>query len=124
MELLRGADFRRFGADGIVSIQLVSPHNSQSERVTITRVTVEPGAVQPRHSHEAAEQIWVAEKGSGVLLLAEGEEREFVAGAVARFCEGDIHGLRNAGPEPFVYTSVTSPPMDFSSAYPRRGDKE
>ena len=34
-----------------------------------------------------------------------------------RFADGDVHGLTNSGEQPFVYLSVTSPPIDFSYAY-------
>ena len=41
----------------------------------------------------------------------------FAAGDVVRFAEGDVHGLENAGPDAFVYFSVTSPPLNFRTAY-------
>ena len=31
--------------------------------------------------------------------------------------DGDLHGFRNAGDTPFVYLSVTSPPVNFREAY-------
>jgi quercetin dioxygenase-like cupin family protein len=36
---------------------------------------------------------------------------------VVRFEDGDLHGFRNAGDAPFVYLSVTSPPVNFRAAY-------
>ena len=117
MEILTEADFVRLVNPGVVSEQLLSPHNSASERVTLTRVTVQPGAVQPRHSHESSEQVWVAMSGEGHLLLAGGHTRAFGAGTVARFAEGDIHGLQNTGSVPFVYMAVTAPPINFDYAY-------
>lgn len=39
---------------GVVSRQILSPHNSTSKRVTITEVTVAPGVVQERHIHRAS----------------------------------------------------------------------
>lgn len=102
---------------GVVSRQLLNPDNSQSRRVTMTEVHLEPGASQPRHTHEASEQIWYAIKGSGKLLLAEGAEKPFGAGDVVRFADGDIHGLYNDGEGEFVYISVTSPPIHFGYAY-------
>lgn len=119
MELLSGADFKHFSNPGVTSIQFVSPHNSQSMRVTITHVTVEPGARQPRHSHRNSEQIWIAVKGEGTLLLGGDTTQSLKAGAVARFADGDVHGVENTGNEPFIYVSVTSPPIDFAYAYAR-----
>ncbi len=121
MEFLTEAEFKRLANPGVTSLQLLSPHNSASARVTITRVTVAPGAVQPRHAHAASEQIWVALAGAGTLLLGDGRTRAFAAGEVARFADGDVHGFENTGAEPFVYLSVTSPPIDFAYAYRQKG---
>jgi len=117
MEFFAQEQFRTLANPGVVSVQLLSPHNSPSSRITITQVTMQAGAVQPRHAHPASEQIWVAISGSGKLLLADGATREFTVGNVARFAAGDVHGFDNAGPEPFVYMSMTTPPIDFAYAY-------
>lgn len=117
MEFIERETIRALANPGVVSRQLLNPENSASRRVTITEVHLEPGASQPRHIHEASEQIWYAVKGRGTLLLAEGKERAFRAGDLVRFAEKDIHGLHNGGEEEFVYISVTAPPMDFHYAY-------
>lgn len=121
MELIRSCDMKVLSNPGVKSLQVINPGNSESKRVTITCVTVEPGAEQFRHSHESAEQIWVALKGRAALLLADDEEMVFSEGDAVRFSENDIHGLRNSGDGPFSYIAVTSPPLDFSGAY---GDKK
>ena len=117
MEFINGQDIIELSNPGVVSRQLLNPKNSASERVTITEVHLEPGACQPRHTHNASEQIWYAVKGSGKLLLANDEEKEFTCGDVVRFAENDVHGLRNDGGSEFVYLSVTAPPVDFGYAY-------
>jgi mannose-6-phosphate isomerase-like protein (cupin superfamily) len=117
MELLTAGDFKLLSNPGVQSLQMLSPCNSSSSRVTITRVTMMPGAEQPRHVHAASEQVWIALTGCGELLLASGGVRAFQEGQVVRFVDGDVHGFRNTGTVPFVYFSVTSPPIDFSYAY-------
>ena len=117
MEFITEDKIRALSNPGVTSLQLLSPHNSKSSRITITRVTVQPGASQPPHAHKASEQVWVAVSGSGNLLLAGGERRRISAGEVVRFADGDIHGFENTGNEPFVYMSVTAPPIDFGYAY-------
>jgi len=117
MEFLTNDRFKVLSNPGVTSVQLLSPHNSASHRVTVTRVVVEPGAEQPPHIHASSEQIWVAVSGCGTLLLAEGTTQPFCAGDLARFADGDLHGFKNTGSEPFAYLSVTSPPIDFSYAY-------
>ena len=117
MELIRKSTIAALDNSGIVSRQLLCPSNSTSTRVTITEVNVPPGGVSPRHAHATSEQVWVALEGRGELLLADGRTERFDAGDVARFADGDVHGLRNNLNETFRYLSVTSPPIDFGQAY-------
>lgn len=120
MEHLTHDEFKLLTNPGVTSLQLLSPHNSRSIRVTITRVTVEPDAMQPPHQHQGSEQIWLALSGTGTLFLAEDNTMQFGAGEVVRFAEGEIHGFHNTGQEPFVYLAVTSPPVDFAYAYDKQ----
>ena len=117
MEFIKGKDIRSLANPGVVSRQLLNPENSESERVTITEVHLEIGAVQPRHTHEFSEQIWYAVQGKGKLLLGDGDEMMFGAGDVVRFAQQDVHGLENTGDIEFVYISVTAPPINFNYAY-------
>ena len=117
MEFIDSRDIVELSNPGVVSRQLLNPENSASVRVTITEVHLEPGASQPRHTHDASEQIWYATKGSGRLLLADDKTKEFKAGDVVRFADKDVHGLLNDGNGEFVYVSVTSPPINFGYAY-------
>lgn len=117
MEFINKNSIVELSNPGVISRQLLNPENSSSERVTITEVHLEIGACQPRHTHEASEQIWYATKGAGKLLLADGVEKEFAAGDVVRFADMDVHGLLNDGNEEFIYISVTAPPIHFGYAY-------
>ncbi len=117
MEFISKDNIVSLSNPGVVSRQLLNPENSTSERVTITEVHLEPGASQPRHTHNASEQIWYALQGTGKLLLADDAEQEFSAGDVVRFADHDVHGLRNDGDGKFVYLSVTAPPINFGYAY-------
>jgi len=117
MEIIRKEEIKVLSNPGVESAQLLNPDNSKSKRVTVTRVTVQPGHEQPRHKHDSSEQIWIAVKGRGTLLLADDKEADFASGDVVRFADGDIHGLRNNSNEVFEYISVTSPPIHFGYAY-------
>lgn len=117
MEFIKAEEIVNMSNPGVVSRQLLNPDNSNSKRVTITEVHLEVGACQPRHTHEASEQIWYATRGCGRLLLADDVEKEFCVGDVVRFEDNDIHGLRNDGETEFVYISVTAPPIHFGYAY-------
>ncbi len=117
MEFINRQNIIELSNPGVVSRQLLNPENSSSTMVTITEVHLEKGACQPRHTHEASEQIWYAIQGTGKLLLADDVEKEFAAGDVVRFAEKDVHGLLNDGNDEFVYVSVTAPPINFGYAY-------
>lgn len=117
MEFIKGESIKELMNPGVVSRQLLNPENSESKRITMTEVHLAVGAEQPRHTHEASEQIWYAVKGNGRLLLADHGEMEFRAGDVVRFSDKEVHGLRNSGETELVYISVTAPPIDFGYAY-------
>ncbi len=117
MEYIEKQNIKCLSNPGVDSYQLLNPENSTSERITITNVFVSPNAIQQRHNHETSEQIWIAIKGKGTLLLDNNVEKSFFAGDVVRFVDKDVHGLRNDSNEVFEYISVTSPPINFSYAY-------
>ena len=117
MDIIRRVDIEAFANPGVTSRQLLHQGNVATTRVTITHVTVEPGSVNPRHTHSGAEQVWVALSGRGELLIADEATVPFAEGDVARFAPGDVHGFRNTGASAFVYLSVTAPPLDFRGAY-------
>jgi len=117
MEIIRAGDIKTFDVTGVSSKQLLFPENSASERITVTRVVMQPGATNPPHRHRASEQIWVALRGTGHLIV-EGDERvPFAEGEVARFADNDLHGFENTGTVEFEYLSVTSPLINFREAY-------
>ena len=102
---------------GIQSRQLVWPKNSPESQATITHVTMEPGSVSERHVHQFSEQIWIVERGEGVLLLGNEQTDILRAGDIVRSPAREIHGVVNNGKEPLVYLAITAPPQDFSFAY-------
>ena len=102
---------------GIQSRQLVWPRNSPQSQATITHVTMEPGSISERHAHERSEQIWIVDRGEGILLLGNEQTELLRAGDIICTPPGEIHGVVNTGSGTLVYLAVTIPPQDFSSAY-------
>jgi quercetin dioxygenase-like cupin family protein len=117
VELIRAGEATVLSNSGVTSHQLLFPENSRSERVTVTRVTVAPGARNPPHRHPSSEQIWIALRGEGQLILDNGSVVPFHAGDLVRFEDNDLHGFENTGKGEFEYLSVTSPPVNFRGAY-------
>ena len=101
-------------------MQIVWPNNAPEARVTITRVSMEPGATSARHVHPVSEQIWLIEQGCALLLMDDGQTDRLGAGDVVRTPPGTIHGVANTSSEPFAYLAVTTPPQDFTPAYEGR----
>lgn len=124
MEIIRRESIPTLRNSGVESEQLLFPENSASERLTITRVTVPVGVTNPRHVHATSEQVWVALAGAGTLLVVEGKTIPISAGDVVRFSDGELHGFSNTGDVPFVYLSVTSPPVNFRGAYAQNWDSQ
>lgn len=124
MELIRAGEAPSFSNPGVTSRQLLFPENSRSERITVTRVVVQPGAKNPPHRHATSEQIWVALRGMGQLLLERGETLIFAEGDVVRFEDGELHGVENTGTSELEYISVTSPPLNFRAAYSKDGSAD
>ena len=120
IQRLSAADSTTLLNPGSRSVQIVWPANAPEARVTITRVTMEPGATSARHIHPASEQIWLVERGSAQLLMDNGETDGLRAGDVVRTPAGTIHGVANTGNEQFIYLAVTTPPQDFTAAYKSR----
>lgn len=120
VQRLTANDFDVLENPGVTSVQIVWGENAPDSKVTITRVTMMPGAESPRHTHEKAEQTWLVECGEATLLLANEETAPLKAGDVVRTPAGDVHGVTNTGSDKFVYLAITTPPQDFRSAYERQ----
>lgn len=117
VQQLTSQDFGLLENPGVRSVQIVWGQNAPDAQVTITRVTMQPGATQPRHAHEQAEQTWLVEQGSATLLLADEQTAQMQVGDVIRTPAGETHGIANSGSEVFVYLAITTPPQDFTAAY-------
>lgn len=117
MELITASEMTILSRPGKTSRQLLFPENSRSERITLTHVVLQPGATNTPHRHPTSEQIWIAIKGTGRLVVEGGRKVEFSAGDVARFEDNELHGFENTGTSEFEYISVTSPPVNFRPAY-------
>lgn len=114
---LTPADVTTLDNPDVCSEQLIWPRNAPGAAVTMTRVTMQPGATTPRHSHPRSEQTWVVEQGTATLLLEGDETAAVQAGDVIRNAAGEVHGLTNTGTGPFVYLTATTPPIDLTTSY-------
>jgi quercetin dioxygenase-like cupin family protein len=117
MEIIRAGEAATFSNSGVTSLQLLFPENSASRRITVTRVTIVRGARNPPHRHASSEQVWVALRGKGRLLLDDDRAVPFAAGDIVRFEDNELHGFENSADAEFEYLSITSPPINYRDAY-------
>jgi quercetin dioxygenase-like cupin family protein len=106
------------------SAQILWPENAPDAPITITRVTMQPGAVSERHHHPVSEQIWMVERGTATLLLSGGQTRAIASGDLVRTAPGVTHGIENTGADVFVYLSITTPPENFARFYSQATEKK
>ncbi len=97
--------------DGLVSRLLHSERDDPDTDLTVTWVTVEPGASQVRHSHDP-EQVYVLVAGAGEMTVGE-QTRSVAAGDCVHIPSNTTHGIENTGDEPLEYVSAATP------AFPR-----
>lgn len=117
MELIKKDSAKILANPGCESMQYISPENSASQRLTVTRVRVQAGATNGRHYHKVSEQVWVVLSGQGELLLADERTLTVEAGDAVRFADSEVHGLQNTSQEVFEYLSITAPPINFRPVY-------
>ena len=121
MELIRAENMTTLRNSGVESRQLLVKGNSCSTRLTITRVTMVAGAVNPRHRHERSEQVWILLCGEATLLLADGQTDVLRAGDVVRFAENDITVCRTVEPRLLSTSPSHRHPSTSRKATPKTG---
>ena len=93
--------------DGLVSTVLHPTDEDFDTDLTVTRVEIEPGASQLRHSHDP-EQVYVVVAGVGVMSVDE-DRRAVEAGDAIYIPSNADHEITNTGDEPLEYVSAATP---------------
>lgn len=83
---------------GVVGRPLING-DTPSAAVTMSELTLEPGAVLPPHTHNAEEAFYIFE-GSGIVTVGN-EEHPVEAGTSVLASTGVRHGFRNNTDKPF-----------------------
>jgi quercetin dioxygenase-like cupin family protein len=103
--------------EGLVSHVLLQGGDVPGSELAVTWVDVEPGAKQPRHSHDP-QQTYLITRGSGVMHVGD-EDREVGVGNLIFIPPGIEHGIDNTGAEILTYVSAATPAFDVTSMYDR-----
>jgi len=96
---------------GQKSYLLLGREQFDSKNLAITWVECAPGSMQAVHGHPDSEQVYVVVRGRGVMQVG-GEMQEVSEGTLVFIPPGAAHAIKNAGDEPLVFVSATSPPFD------------
>ena len=70
---------------------------------------VRPGQEIAAHIHPHGQDTWTVLSGEAEYFQGNGVTRTLKANEIAVARPGQVHGARNAGPEPFVFVSVVAP---------------
>jgi quercetin dioxygenase-like cupin family protein len=107
MQILRRESAPRYQRDGCESFLLTAESTAGAQRLTVTRVEIQPGGVQHDHAHDP-EQSYLILEGEGRMRV--GEETQMVHPGDCIFIpSGNKHGLVNTGAGMLIYLSAASP---------------
>ena len=89
-----------------------------SRHMSVAWVEVPPGASEKLHSHEEAEQVYVAVAGTGSMSAA-GDTEQLSAGDLALIPPATDHAIANEGEGSFACLSVVSPAISVDELFDR-----
>ena len=107
MNIRKRENSPRYQRDDIESFLLVSKKTTNSNKLSVTLVEMQPGGFQHIHSHEP-EQMYFILEGSGVMTI-DNAEQEIGEGDCLFIPSYSKHGLKNTGKTVLKYLSAASP---------------
>lgn len=99
------------GYEGVKKQIFIGPKDGSHE-ISMRYFSVEPGGATPYHQHNFPHLVKV-EKGSGIVIDADGKEYNLNVGQLVYIDDNEIHGFKNTGKESF----------DILCIVPGRGEK-
>jgi quercetin dioxygenase-like cupin family protein len=85
-----------------VKKQIVLGPKDGSEEIVIRYFQLAPGGSSPRHKHGFPHLVQV-EKGTGVVVDAEGQEHPLTKGNYVYVNDNELHSFRNTGSDSFEF---------------------
>ncbi len=95
-----------------VKKQVLIGKDDGSDEVVVRLFTLDLNGATPYHQHGFPHLVKV-EKGTGVIIDAEGNEHPLQAGNLVYMPDDEIHGFKNTGLEPFGFICIV----------PKRGEQ-
>ena len=96
---------------GAYGKDLITPENSDAEKLAVRLFYIEPGGMAEPHSHKVMEHTFYVIKGS-LLVICDGEKHQLCEGDIIHIPPGVTHEVYNTGSEPTVILASYAPPKD------------
>lgn len=90
-----------------------------SRHMTVVWLEVPPGTSQSVRSHEEAEIVYVAARGTGAVSAA-GDTEQLAVGDLAMIPPATDHTIANDGDDEFGLLSIQSPAISVDEVYGRQ----
>ena len=90
-----------------------------SRHLSVCWIEVPPGTSEKLHSHEEAEQVYVAVAGTGSMSAA-GDTEQLSPGDLALIPPATDHEIANSGDATFALLSVQSPAVSVEELFERQ----
>jgi mannose-6-phosphate isomerase-like protein (cupin superfamily) len=87
-----------------------------ARNLSVTWISVPPGASQSLHSHEQSEQAYVIVRGSGAMSVA-GDTQQVGEGDLILVPPATDHSVANDGESELACVSIQSPPVAAAELY-------
>ena len=107
MNIRKRENSPRYKRDNIESFLLVSKKTTNSDKLSVTLVEMQPNGFQHVHSHEPEQMYYILE-GTGTLTI-DNEEMQVQQGDCVYIPSNSKHGLTNTGNKVLKYLSAASP---------------
>jgi len=98
-------DAMRGGTGGITIRHYFKPEEIKARTRLCSEMTLPPGASVGLHDHLEEDEIYIIQKGRGIMTDS-GKEFEVAAGDAILTGQGASHSIKNAGTEDLVVTAI------------------
>lgn len=115
---IEGREIKNQGTSRTVKKVLLGPEEG-SQNIVLRHFKILPGGHTPRHKHPY-EHLVKIEKGKGIAIDENGEERELSSGNGVFIKPDEEHQFKNPYPEPFEFLCIIPNPEKSKSRNNRR----
>ena len=102
--------------DGSTIRELLAHRNSSIRMQSLAEARLAPGQATTPHHHQVTEEIYYILSGSALMTLA-GESRPVGPGDAIAIPPGQIHTIKNTGPDELIFLCTCAPGYEHSDTF-------